>query len=652
MLETPDDVARALRGGGGLAGWEVCEEGEDSLLAARGPMQVLIAWPPLWADVSRLAPHLARSRDGFFALLMVGGVGELDGEAICGLPRGEGCLTLATLPMSEVRLELILRGWGDAGRARVERAAVAVELERSRYENNLLIDIGRALSRERDQAALLELILRRAREVTGADAGSVYLVQGDADEPGGRTLFFTESQNDSREVASEGFSMPVSSASIVGTCVLTAKVINIPDLYRLDAPGEGNNPWSVVHDRSFDEQYRYQTRSMVTIPMISARHQVIGVIQLINKRAPGVARLESDEDFQSRVRPFDDVSINYGAALASQAGIALENALLYEEVKALFDGFVHASVSAIESRDPTTSGHSERVAELTVGLAKVADRAESGPYADLRIAPDELKQIEYAALLHDFGKVGVREDVLVKAKKLHEDQRERIESRFELIRKDIEIEGLRAKLRGALEAKPGERGDWLAAADTRTEQKLAELNEFWDFIAKSNEPTVLECGGFEKIAEIAARHYKGADGAERPYLLPEESQALQISRGSLTEAERKEIESHVVHTLNFLRQIPWGRTYRHIPRFAASHHEKLDGSGYPEGLRGDQIPAPAKMMTISDIYDALTASDRPYKRAVPRERALDILSSEVRLGKLDPDLFEMFVAAELWTLVH
>ncbi len=527
-------------------------------------------------------------------------------------------------------------------------AELKLQLDRARYESSLLVDIGRALSQERDTNRLLDLILLRAREVTHADAGSVYIVEGDEDDLSLRTLRFTESQNDSRAMHSEGFTMPVSSSSIVGACVLGGEVINIPDLYSLDRAGTGNNPWGFVHDKSFDQKNDYQTRSIVTIPMISARHQVIGVIQLINRRKAGLTKLGGTATFENDVIPFDEVSIKYATTLASQACIALENSLLYDEVKTLFEGFVKASVTAIESRDPTTSGHSERVADLTVGLAKVVDRADSGPYAGAKFNIDEIKQIEYAALLHDFGKVGVREHVLVKPKKLYGHERDAIDLRFQYIRRTIELEKQTTKLGYLLEASAEEVVDVLKRVDAEAEDKLREIDDFLQFILSANEPTVLEQGGFERIADIATRRYYDIYGEESAYLSPGEVISLQVARGSLTEDEREEIESHVVHTFNFLKQIPWGRTYRAIPEIAGTHHEKLDGTGYPRGLRAKEIPAPAKMMTISDIYDALTASDRPYKKAVPVPKALDILKSEVDRGKLDLDLFNMFVEAKVF----
>src|SRR5204863_9605982 len=205
-------------------------------------------------------------------------------------------------------------------------------------------------------------------------------------------LRFAVSQNDSRTLPPAGFTMPVSASSIAGQCVLSGDRINVPDLYALDEPGTGNNPWGFIHDRTFDDKHRYQTRSVLAVPMISARAEVIGVIQLINKRAKGWIQLDLPADFEDGVVPFDDVSEAYVGALASQAGIALENVLLYEEVKTLFDSFVKAAVTAIESRDPTTSGHSERVADLTLGLARAVNRTEIGHYREVRVSKDDVTQ--------------------------------------------------------------------------------------------------------------------------------------------------------------------------------------------------------------------------------------------------------------------
>jgi HD-GYP domain-containing protein (c-di-GMP phosphodiesterase class II) len=650
-IETREQVVSTLGADPRFASWRVSGEASGYLEVTRGQVVVVLAWPELWQRRDALAPHLTRARSGNYSLLLIGGAEELASGAIDDLP-GAGDpgvrMGLLSLPTSPGAMAIVLGSLGDADRRLRDLAEVELNLERARYENDLLIDIGRALSQERDLCALLNMILRRAREVTGADAGSVYVVEGDAPDPANRTLRFVESQNDSITMESHGFTMPVSPSSIVGACVLAGAVINIPDLYALDSPGTGNNPWGFVHDRSFDKRHNYQTRSMITVPMISARNQVIGVIQLINKRARGVIRLEQPDDFSGKVLPFDEVSTNYASTLASQAGIALENALLYDEVRTLFEGFVKASVTAIEARDPTTSGHSERVASLTVALAELADRVDRGTYSTFRLGADDRKQIEYAALLHDFGKVGVREHVLVKAKKLYEHDRALVETRFEYIRKALENERLERKVRYLMEDSREQLMAELEAVDREVEDKLREVDDIVKFVLTANQPTLLEQGGFERISEIATRTFLGADGQSRPYLTPAEATALQIARGSLTEDERREIESHVVHTYNFLTQIPWGKTFRDVPEIAGAHHEKLDGTGYPRGRSAIEIPPAARMMTISDIFDALTASDRPYKRAVPVPKALDILKSEVDRGKLDVALYELFVEAKVW----
>ena len=634
------------------------EEGAGWLEVVRAPVVMVLAWPELWRDRAQLEPHLTRARSGNYSLVLVGTPDQLADGRVEELADGAVHLTPLVVPIPPGALALSLVSLAEANRRVLERAEVELALERAMYEKDLLIDIGRALSQQRDRNALFNLILRRAREVTGADAGTIYEVKTDKvpdpdnPDPEGRKIHFVESQNDSIVIELKGLPPPmlISSKSIVGACVRSGEVINIPDLYALDEPGSGTNPWGVTHDRTFDLKHGYQTRSMLTVPMISARNQVIGVIQLINKRARGANKLTEPSDFDNKVLPFDYVSSRFAYTLASQAGIALENALLYNEVTQLFEGFVEASVKAIEARDPTTSGHSRRVADLTEGLAEVAD----GRYPDFRPTSDDMQQIRYAALLHDFGKVGVREHVLVKAKKLYEHDRALVEARFDFIRKALESERHERKVRYLLEASRAEVAAELEAVDREAELKLKEVDDIVAFVLQANQPTVLEQGGFERIADIAARTFVAADGSQRPYLTEEEATALQIMRGSLTEAERKEIESHVSHTYNFLLKIPWSRTLIRVPAIAGAHHQKLDGTGYGPGERpmgGTEIPAEAKMMAISDIYDALTASDRPYKKAVPRDKALDIIKSEVDRNKLDRILFDMFVGARVWEKV-
>jgi len=296
----------------------------------------------------------------------------------------------------------------------------------------------------------------------------------------------------------------VSARSIVGRCVLERTVVNIGDLYNLDP----SSSWGFRHNRDFDERSGYETHSMLAVPMIDHGGQVIGVIQLINrKRRPRrswrPARLRALGGAVRRARR------DSGRRVAAQAGIALENAMLYDEIRQLFESFVDASVTAIEQRDPTTSGHSRRVADLTVGLARTTERAGPGSYAGYRAGADELKQIEYAALLHDFGKVGVREHVLVKAKKLYDHERELLLARFDYLRRDAELDIARRKIDAA-----GDRRAF-GALEAELAGRLADLDAIVRLCLEANEPTLLAEGGFERLADLGARTYLDGRGETR-----------------------------------------------------------------------------------------------------------------------------------------
>jgi response regulator RpfG family c-di-GMP phosphodiesterase len=322
--------------------------------------------------------------------------------------------------------------------------------------------------------------------------------------------------------------------------------------------------------------------------------------------------------------------------------------MLIKSIERLFEGFVTAAVTAIESRDPTTSGHSFRVADLTVSLAEIVDRVDRGRFASFRFTGEQIKEIKYAALLHDFGKVGVRENVLVKAKKLYPMQLDLIVQRFEAFKKAWEAEYYKSKLNLLLTVGQENYETQTRELDEVFRNRLNSLEDYLAFIVQSNEPTVLAEGNFEKLLRIASDMNLIPPEYAKGLLAPEEVQLLSIRKGSLNDRERIEIESHVTHTFLFLSKIPWTSELKRVPRIAYGHHEKLDGTGYPNRLRAEEIPIQTRMMTISDIYDALTASDRPYKRAVPVEKALDILSSEVKRNQLDPDLFHLFVDGKVF----
>ena len=535
-----------------------------------------------------------------------------------------------------------------AGRPLVARAVanafsdLDAAADRARLERELgeLNAIGIQLSAERDLDVLLETILTKAREITRSDAGSLYLVDEAPD--GERRLRFALAQNASVEITFQAVTLPLDEASVAGYVALTGEVVNLADAY---TPPPGSR---FQINRWFDEHAGYRTMSMLVVPMRTPQGETLGALQLINCRPEFDGPLRSAAEVERHVRPYDERNVRLAGSLASQAAVALANRRLYDSISDLFEGFVKAAVTAIESRDPTTFGHSFRVADLTVGLAEAVNRIASGPYREVRFTADELRELRYAALLHDFGKVGVREHVLVKSKKLYPGDLDRIRQRIELLMRDLELGVTRRKLDWAVGRGQHGYAEQAARLDAELAAAIAELNEALDVILTMNEPSVHSQDFAGQLLRITARSWEDHRGRRRTLLTPDEASVLAITRGSLTDAERREIQQHVVHTFQFLAQIPWTREFRRIPEIARSHHEKLDGSGYPFGSRGEHIPVQSRMMTIADIYDALTASDRPYKKAIRAEEALDTLRAEHRSGALDGLLLELFIEARVF----
>src|SRR6202167_1460643 len=517
------------------------------------------------------------------------------------------------------------------------------ELKAAEREREQLNEIGIALSSQRDVRELLNLILAKAREITRADAGSLYLIEEDAE--GQRHLRFMLTQNDSLVFPFKEFTLPLAEDSMAGYTALRGKVVNFADAYHIPAemPFHFND--------HYDRESGYRTKSLLTLPMRNAKGEVLGVLQLINAKNDPAARLRSEADVAQHVQPFHQRSVRLALSLASQAAVAYENRKLYNDIQTLFEGFGKAAVTAIEQRDPTTSGHSLRVAAYTQGLAEIVDQVATGPYSGSHFDHEQMKEIRYAALLHDFGKVGVREEVLVKAKKLYPLQMDLVKQRFDYIRKEVEVGMVRRKLQMFLERDRGDALSEIARVSEDFEQRLDRIQDYLEFILQANEPTLMEHAQFRKLNEIAKQSFVDSKGSELPYISTDEMRLLSIPKGSLDAAERQQIESHVVYTFNFLSQIPWTKELRGVPEIARAHHEKLNGAGYPYKLHGDQIPLQTKMMTICDIFDALTASDRPYKRAVPVERALSILEECAQANEIDAELFRLFRESKVYDRV-
>ncbi len=522
-----------------------------------------------------------------------------------------------------------------------ELAAKEALLRLRETENSELLQVGIALSAERDNNKLLDYILRQLRRISCADAGTIYLLEKD-EKTGGQRLRAKFAQNDSNPRDYSEFTFPLSKKGVSGYVASTGTVLNIEDAYKIPADREYS------YNIETDKTTGYRCKSMLTVPMKDHKSEILGVVQLINRKSDWSELIKTPDDVEKYVIPFSHDIEPVMLSLASQAAVSLENNLLYQEIETLFEGFVKASVQAIESRDPTTSGHSNRVALYTVGLAKAVDRVDGGAYAGVHFTAEHLKEIRYASLLHDFGKVGVREHVLVKAKKLYPAQLDLLKMRFAYIQKAMLYGLTKERFEALLAGGPEGYARVREELDRREAGYLAEVERYLQNIATANEPSVLAEEPARILEEIHGKSFQEQGAEVIPFLNDDEYLKLSIKKGSLDESERKEIESHVTHTFLFLRTIPWTKEMQNIPAIAYGHHEKLDGDGYPRGIHSPEIPIQTRMMTVSDIFDALTASDRPYKRAVPAQKALDILNIEVKEKKLDPDLVTIFIESKIW----
>ncbi|MBF0265548.1 MAG: GAF domain-containing protein [Gammaproteobacteria bacterium] len=504
-----------------------------------------------------------------------------------------------------------------------------------------LTEIGIALSQEKNLGRLLKKILNESQTMSDCDAVSLFLVdKADKEFP---QLVFKLAQNTSiPHLAFEEKRFPLSNKSIAGYCALNNRIVNIRNAYQI-----AGTPY--VFDSSFDKTMGYRTISILAVPITNNQQEVIGVLQFINRKLNFDTILSTEQKAKDNVIDFSESIESILVALAGQAGIAIENSLLVDSINNLLNGFVHASVTAIEQRDPTTSGHSFRVADLTVGLAESLKRTNINDYNKIIYSNNELREIRYASLLHDFGKVGVKEYVLVKPKKLRTQRLELIHYRFELEKSNchrLAQEEIIKILHHGFDAKKIEK------IKKQLAEQISTLDDMFETIISANEPSILPDGDFEHLQKIVCMPFSAFEGKNETLITQEDFDALSVRKGSLTNTERDEIQSHVVHSYNFLKQIPWTNELSKVPTFARSHHEKLDGSGYPQGLKSSEIPLASKMMSICDIFDALVAKDRPYKKALPLNIALKIINSEADDGFLDRQLVDIFMHAKVYDITQ
>jgi len=390
-------------------------------------------------------------------------------------------------------------------------------------------------------------------------------------------------------------------------------------------------------DHRFDDHQSIQRlgiRSMMCAPLL-VDNEVMGLIQI---------------DTHRETHSFCEEDLQILTGIGAQVAIALKNFVLYEDIGHLFESFVTASVHAIEARDPTTAGHSFRVAEYSQHLATVVDQSGQKILRDINFSRDQMRELRYAALLHDFGKVGVREHVLIKARKLYHSEMDVLEERFRYAYASLERQAYRELIDQHGELSPEEFKLRRAAMDKHLSREAAQLQRFMAMIQHANEPSVLDGEVTDDLRAVADFIFPGNDGEHVQLLTAPELDALTLARGSLTPEERLEIQSHVSHTFAFLSHIPWTASLSAVADIAHAHHEKLDGTGYPQGLVGDEIPVQSRIMAVADIFDALTAGDRPYKCSLGVDQALDILHHEASTGKIDPILVDVFIDSQGYQL--
>ena len=485
-----------------------------------------------------------------------------------------------------------------------------------------LNQIGIALTSETYLPALLELIVREVRNFTRADAGSLYSVDRNQ-------LRFEVAQNDTlaarkNEVyeAFRPYPMPLDKTSIAGYVAITGKTLNISDVYELTGEEKYRfNP-------AFDDRNRYRTRSMLVVPIGNQSGEIIGVLQLINS-----------QDENDNVVVFNREQEDLVLSLASQAAAAIENARLINAVHEIFASLVRYSASAIDARSPHTAGHSRRVATYSMRLTRAINDESEGNLADVFFSDKELDELNYAAWLHDIGKIGVREELLERVDRLSSAEMELISTRFEAIKLAVARDFERQK---------SESKDSEGINHFELERRLQEVDEDLAFIRKINKAQDLTSEEIRRVQELQGKSFRNARGEVRAYLSEEESRHLSLPAGNLTGMEFQEVQGHVLQTLNIINKIPFTKDLERIPVIAAAHHEKLDGSGYPLGLTAPDIMIQARILGIADVYDALTATDRPYRGAMPVQEALRHLIEEAEGGKLDRDLVDLFVSKKLY----
>ncbi|AVR97961.1 HD domain-containing phosphohydrolase [Pseudoduganella armeniaca] len=497
-----------------------------------------------------------------------------------------------------------------------------------------LTELSVALGASHDTDLLLERILLVAKSITNADGGTLYRPSAD-----GRMLCFHLSVNDTLGLHLGGSSgksadiapVPLSGergepnlSSVAAYAANMRRSVNIADVYHAD-------DFNFSGMRAFDQHFGYRSQSFLTVPMHDHAGELLGVLQLINARAPG----------KGAITTFSPTDQRFIEALAAQAAVVLTNQSLVRQLEELLEALVNLINIGIDEKSPYTGRHCQFVPELTMMLAEAVHETREGPMALFRMSDADRKELWLAGLLHDCGKITTPVHVVDKATKLQTiyDRIGLVDTRFEVLLRDAEIRALKQQLAG---------GDPDALRE-RLLQEQARLREERDFLRRAN------VGGEgmldedeQRVHQIAARRWTDPDGVEQPFLSADEVANLTVRYGTLTAEERAIINNHIVMTVRMLESLPWPKHLRHVPEFAGGHHERMDGKGYPKGLRGDEMSIPARVMAIADIFEALTANDRPYKTPKTLTEALQILGRFSLNGHIDPALFDIFVRRKVY----
>ena len=496
----------------------------------------------------------------------------------------------------------------------------------------LLHRIGIALSAEHNRARLIEMILLEAKNLCRADGGTLYL-RTDDDQ-----LRFAMVHNDSLNIALGGTQgdriafdpLPMrdpetgaeNHSSVATHSALKGNTVKVDDAYT-------EQDFDFSGARAFDAAHDYRSTSFLAIPLKSSQGRVIAVLQLINARTTG-----------GEVVPFDAAQVSLVEALASQAGLALDNQMLLDGQKKLLEAFIKLIATAIDAKSPYTGGHCERVPYLAEMLARAACETQTGPYADFDLDEDEWYELRIASWLHDCGKVVTPVHVMDKATKLETiaDRIDSVQQRFEVLIRDAQIAHLERVVGGADEE----------ASAFQRDREQATLREELAFLERCNVGgEFLDDSDKLRIQQISNREFE-AKGSKRRILSDEEVENLSISRGTLTEAERIIINGHMVQTIKMLEALPFPANLERVPEYAGGHHERMDGTGYPKGIFAGDMSAPARIMAIADVFEALTAQDRPYKPGKTLSESMGIMAKMKEFNHLDPELFDLFVSSGVY----